>query len=122
MYKTESRLLKKGIESYKTKNDIESAILSQLNCNIVQRNKGIDGFLKKYYNDSPVAVKIQKDTESFSEAVELLKNAGEKKKCSVTVLIHTKKDNTIGSVNIPSNMIIIDDYKIQLEYKIESLI
>lgn len=120
-YKTESRLLKLGIESYKTKSDVDSAILNQLDCDVVQRNKGIDGFLKKYYKNAPVAVKIQKATESFSEAVELLKNAGKRKKCSATILIHTQNDNLTKHVDIPSNMIIIDDYKIQLEHELEEM-
>ena len=120
-YKTESRLLKLGIESYKTKSDVESAILNQLDCDVVQRNKGIDGFLKKYYKNAPVAVKIQKATEGFSEAVELLKNAGKRKKCSATILIRTQNDNLTRHVDVPSNMIIIDDYKIQLEHELEEM-
>lgn len=120
-YKTESRLMKLGIESYKTKSDVDSAILNQLDCDVVQRNKGIDGFLKKYYKNAPVAVKIQKATESFSEAVELLKNAGKRKKCSATVLIRTQNDNLTRHVDIPSNMIIIDDYKLQLEHELEEM-
>lgn len=120
-YKTESRLMKLGIESYKTKSDVDSVILNQLDCDVVQRNKGIDGFLKKYYKNAPVAVKIQKATESFSEAVELLKNAGKRKKCSATVLIRTQNDNLTRHVDIPSNMIIIDDYKIQLEHELEEV-
>lgn len=120
-YKTESRLLKLGIESYKTKGDVDNAILNQLDCDVVQRNKGIDGFLKKYYKNAPVAVKIQKATESFSDAVELLKNAGKKKKCSATILIRTQNDNLTRHADIPSNMIIIDDYKIQLERELEEI-
>ena len=120
-YKTESRLMKLGIESYKTKSDVDSAILNQLDCDVVQRNKGIDGFLKKYYKNAPVAVKIQKATESFSEAVGLLKNAGKRKKCSATILIRTQNDNLTRHVDIPSNMIIIDDYKIQLEHELEEM-
>lgn len=120
-YKTESRLLKLGIASYKTKSDVDSAILNQLDCDVVQRNKGIDGFLKKYYKNAPVAVKIQKATESFSEAVGLLKNAGKRKKCSATILIRTQNDKLTRHVDIPSNMIIIDDYKIQLEHELEEM-
>ena len=88
---------------------------------MVQRNKGIDGFLKKYYKNAPVAVKIQNATESFSEAVELLKNAGKRKKCSATVLICTQNGNLARHVDIPSNMVIIDDYKIQLEHELEEM-
>lgn len=121
-YKTESKLLKKGVESYKTKSDVESAILNQLGCDVVQRNKGIDGFLKKYYKNAPVAVKIQKDSESFYETVELLKNAGKKKKCSATILIRTKDGNLNKHVRIPTNMIVIDNYKIQIEHELAELL
>lgn len=68
-----------------------------------------------------MAVRIQKATESFSEAVELLKNAGKKKKCSATILIRTQNDNLIKHVDVPSNMIIIDEYKIQLEHELEEM-
>lgn len=68
-FKTESMLLKNGISSYKTKTDEELAILSQLECDIVQRNRGIDAFLKKRYFGAPVAIKIQRSTESFGEAI-----------------------------------------------------
>lgn len=42
--KTESTLLKVGIIPYQTKTPSELAILSQFECDIVQRNKGIDAF------------------------------------------------------------------------------
>lgn len=121
-YKTESKLLKTGIESYKMKNAIESAILAQLDCDVVQRNKGIDGFLKKHYKNAPVAVKIQKDSESICEAVELLENAGKKKKCSATILIRTKDDKLNRHISIPANMIVIDNYKIQIEHELAELL
>lgn len=63
--KTESRLLKVGIDSYKTKTEEELALLNTLGCDVVQRNKGIDGILKTYYRNAPVAVKIQKKHESL---------------------------------------------------------
>lgn len=120
-YKTESNLLKKGISAYKTKNNAEIAILEQLECDIVQRNKGIDGFLKKYYKNAPVAVKIQKPTEKFNEAVELLNNAGKKKKCSATILIRTKQEENFDNcIAVPANMIVIDEYKIQLQNELQS--
>ena len=120
-YKTESKLLRVGENFYKTKNDFEAAILKLLDCKIVQRNKGIDGFLKKYYQEAPVAVKIQKPTESFHEAVNLLFTEAKKKKCSAMILIRIKKDNIIDHINIPSNMIIIDEYKLLLERKLKML-
>ncbi|MCI8528350.1 MAG: site-specific DNA-methyltransferase [Lachnospiraceae bacterium] len=112
--KTVSKLLQVGADAYKTKNDEELAILHMLECDVVQRNRGIDGFLKKHYLDAPVAVKIQKSYESFSEAVELLNNAGKRKKCSFTVMIRTSEGLVDSEIAIPSNMIVIDGLNLQL--------
>ena len=43
---SESGVLSKGIESYFEKTDFEKNILDMLNAIPVQRNKGIDGFIK----------------------------------------------------------------------------
>lgn len=116
-FKTESMLLKNGISSYKTKTDEELAILSQLECDIVQRNRGIDAFLKKRYFGAPVAIKIQRSTESFGEAINLLCSAAKKKGCCFTVLISKSiRDN---SIIIPENMIIIDRFDITIETEIQ---
>lgn len=112
--KTVSKLLKVGVDAYKTKTNEELAILNMLECDVVQRNKGIDGILKKFYLDAPVAVKIQKSCESFSEAIHLLDNAGKRKKCSFTVLIRTFEGLMDSEIPIPSNMIVIDGLDLQL--------
>ena len=112
--KTVSRLLQVGEDAYRTKTDEELAILNMLECDVVQRNKGIDGVLKKFYLDAPVAVKIQKSYESFSEAINLLNNAGRKKKCSFTVLIRTAEGLVDSEISLPSNMIVIDGLNLQL--------
>lgn len=112
--KTVSKLLKVGVDAYKTKTNEELAILNMLECDVVQRNKGIDGILKKFYLDAPVAVKIQKSCESFLEAIHLLDNAGKRKKCSFTVLIRTFEGLMDSEIPIPSNMIVIDGLDLQL--------
>ena len=48
LIKSNSALLKKGVDAYKTKTEKELAILKQFDCDIVQRNKGIYSILKKY--------------------------------------------------------------------------
>lgn len=113
--KTTSKLLQTGAEAYKTKTDEELAILNMLECDVVQRNKGIDGFLKKFYADAPVAVKIQKPDESFEEAIGLLNHAGKKKQCSFTVMIRTSEDSGNGEIVIPQNMIVLNGLNLQLK-------
>ena len=115
--KTNSILLKKGIDAYQTKTEKELSILKQFDCDIVQRNNGIDAFLKKHYLDAPVAIKIQKDSESLQEAIVLLNEACRKQKCSFTILITDETD--ILTESIPSNMIIIPQYQTHFEMRIK---
>lgn len=116
--KTTSRLMQLGVNAYKTKTEKELALLNILDCDVVQRNKGIDGILKKYYLDAPVAVKIQKNNESFSEVVNLLVNAAKRKKCSFMVLIRTSEEVASDKKLIPPNLIVIESCKLQLELKL----
>lgn len=107
-YKTSSHLLSVGKDCYMTKTSEELAILHQFDCDIVHRNKGIDAFLRQYYNNRPVAIKIHRETETFEEAVQLLDNAGKRKQCSYTVLISNQQGNT------PENMVVLRPLAMQL--------
>ena len=118
--KSSSILLKKGVDAYKTKTEEELAILKQFDCDIVQRNKGIDAILKKHYLDSPVAIKIKKENESITEAIQLLTAAGKKKKCSFTILI--ADDSMFLEEIVPNNMVILKRYDIEAQKQIEAKI
>lgn len=113
--KTESLLLKRGVKAYRTKTEIELAILSQFDCAIVQRNKGIDAILKKHYFGAPVALKIQKNNETVEQAIKLLFEAGIKRKCHFLVLILQNGFSNRDIVNIPSNMIVLNAYETEME-------
>lgn len=113
--KTESRVLQLGEKEYRAKSEKELAILKQFECNVVQRNKGIDGILKKYYLNAPVALKIQKEQETVLQAAELLKNAGSKRKCSFLILIANRKLTPKEEYQIPSNMIVLKSYQSEFE-------
>lgn len=118
--KSSSILLKKGVDAYKTKTEEELAILKQFACDIVQRNKGMDAILKKHYLDAPVAIKIKKENESMTEAIQLLTVAGKKKKCSFTILI--ADDSIFLEEIVPDNMIILKRYDIEAQKQIEAKI
>ena len=113
--KTESILLKVGHKAYQTKTEKEMAILSQFDCDIVQRNKGIDAILKKHYLNAPVALKIQKPDESIAQAIKLLHGAGEKRNCSFLVLILQNSTPSDTLRNVPSNMIVLNSYELEME-------
>ena len=118
-FKTNSNLLNSGIGAYKTKTEEEMSILKQFDCVVVQRNKGIDAFLKKYYLDAPVAIKIQKDDETFSDTVKALYRAGMKKNCSFMILITKESDWQNKDYNIPMNVIVLSTYETQFNEIIE---
>ena len=117
-FKTESTLLKVGSGAYQTKSQRELSILQQFDCDIVQRNKGIDAFLKKYYLGKPVALRIQKENESFEDALALLSNAGKKKGCSFFVLITQHLTPYMQNI-LPDNMIVLPSLECVLNDEIE---
>jgi site-specific DNA-methyltransferase (adenine-specific) len=110
--KTESLLLKKGIEAYNNKSERELAILKLFDATPVQRNSGIDGLLKKHFNNKPISIKIQKKDESLNEAKEKLLKSSKTKKCDLMILVKTKEDEIAHSSN---NLIVVDDFNLHLQ-------
>jgi len=82
---TESALLNKGAEEYLEKTENELAILNQINAFPVQRNTGIDGFLKEHFEGSPVPVKIQGEYDTLEDAIEKLERASFGKNYSLKI-------------------------------------
>ena len=115
--RTESRLLKEGATAYLTKTEKELAVLKQLDCQVVQRNKGIDAILTKQYQGAPVAVKLQKETETAAEAAVLLQAAGKKKNCRMTVLILRKADK--ATLKFPDDMLVLTSYEADIEERLK---
>lgn len=104
--KTESNLIKKGKTFYETKSEKELKILEYLNCDVVQRNKGLDGIIKRKSDNGLVGVKIQKESETLKEAIERLVNATKKKNFSFSILVKTKPE--IESFKIPNKIKIME--------------
>ncbi len=87
--KSNSNLLEKGEESYLEKTDYERSILKTLDALPVERNGGIDGFLREYVEGKPVSVKIQKMHEDLETAKQKLIEASDTKSCSYMILVRT---------------------------------
>lgn len=123
LVKTESRLLKKGKSSYRRLSDKQMDILNQFNAVPVQRNSGIDGFLKEYVNGRPIALKIQKEEETLEEAVNKLVASSRTKQCIYMILIRTHIDdrNVFDFNHVPQNLQIIDSYEVHFETILETL-
>lgn len=93
MIVTESNLLNKGSSEYLEKTEKELVILQSINAFPVQRNSGIDGFLKDYHEGTPVPVKIQGENETLEDAIEKLERASKGKNYQIKIVVQTKESN-----------------------------
>ncbi|MFN0202466.1 MAG: DNA-methyltransferase [Bacteroidia bacterium] len=94
MVVSSSNLLEKGKEEYIEKTEKELAILESIQALPVQRNAGIDGFLKEYLQGFPVPVKIQGKHESLEDAMEKLERASQGKNYPFKIVIQTQFSET----------------------------
>jgi len=116
LVKTESVLLKKGKAAYRNLSEEQTSILKSIGAIPVQRNSGIDGFLKEYIDGKPVSVKIQREEETLYEAVNKLVKASKTKNCGFMLLIRTHTDffGFYDFDQIPEHVEIIDSYEMQV--------
>ena len=87
--KTESQLLQRGREAYRQVDAAALAELGELDVIPVQRNRGIDAFLRQHYAGAPVALRVQRAHESAEEAADHLARAAESKGCRLSIVIVT---------------------------------
>ncbi|MTF38954.1 DNA-methyltransferase [Cyanobacterium aponinum] len=86
---TNSKLLEKGKTSYIEKSEDELFLLKSINAIPVQRNNGIDGFLKRQFNEKPIPVRIQKKDETLENAIASINNSEQAKKSDLKIVIQT---------------------------------
>lgn len=115
--KTDSFLLQKGKKAYQNLDEECMTIIKSIEAVPVQRNSGIDGFLKEHIDEGTVAIRIQRQNETLSETVGKLLKATKKKKCSYMVVIRTHCDyiDVFDYNDAPNNLLIIDRYDLQIK-------
>ena len=115
---SESGVLSKGITSYIEKNSFETNLLNLLNAIPVQRNKGIDGFIKS--DKTLIPIKIQKETETIDEAIFNLENSVKGKEFPIKILIQTneKHDSNLFERNTDIKVVKYVDLQIKNMLKI----
>ncbi len=101
--KTESNLLKKGRESYNNQSEDILKILESKNISPVQRNKGIDGFLKINGEIKPIPVRIQRSFETVDIAKNALIQATKKENYQKIILYIIDPDDN-GEILFESNL------------------
>jgi len=113
--KTESNLLKNGRYSYINSDQDALSLLSGLAFNPVQRNKGIDAILVEQFEGAPVLIRVQRKTETLSEAAAHLLQAKKAKQVKMVILIQTQENDLFDSFEPQEGMIIILSPSIQIE-------
>lgn len=110
---SESNLLNKGTNEYQEKTEKELAILQNINAFPVQRNSGIDGFLKDHFESMPVPIKIQGEYETIEDAIEKLEKASYGKDYKMKILIQTKETGISRLFGFESDVTIIKSLELQ---------
>ena len=114
--KSESQVLSNGEESYLEKSEAERTILKALDAVPVERNSGIDGFLRSYVESHPVAVRIQKADEDLEMAKRKLMAAGKIKQCARMILVRTHRNGDYSLFDwTDENVLVIDAYDVAIE-------
>lgn len=112
---TESNLLNKGTSEYLEKTQSELAILESINAFPVQRNSGIDGYLKEYFEGKPVPVKIQSKNERLEDAIEKLERASKENNYPLKIVIQTKDFEVSRLFQHQTDVKIIKSLKLQVK-------
>ncbi len=111
--RTDSNLLKNGKGSYLNQDPEILQILKVIDATPVQRNKGIDGFLKIGNLVKPIPVKIQRFNETLEKAKQLLSQASNKNGFKVRILIKTNNLYEaalfdFGQANTPKDLLVVE--------------
>jgi site-specific DNA-methyltransferase (adenine-specific) len=114
---TDSELLNKGLDSYIEKTPRELAILENIDAIPVQRNSGIDGFLKEQVKGKPVPVKIQGKYESLDDAIEKLEKASLGKEYYLKIVVQTQEIGVRRMFGIQSDVDVIKSLDLVLREK-----
>jgi site-specific DNA-methyltransferase (adenine-specific) len=112
---TESSLLNKGTNEYLVKTEKELTILQNINAFPVQRNSGIDGYLKEHYDGKPVPVKIQGEYDTIEDAIEKLEKASRGNNYSLKIVIQTRESQASRLFDFQSDVTIIKSLELQIK-------
>lgn len=121
--KTESALMKKGRAAYVNVDNGALAFLGGLDIVPVQRNAGIDAFLKISIENSPVPIRVQRQGEYLFDAANKLAKAAQSKNAVRAILVRTHEDETLfPEITLPEIIVLVDATAFQVNQTISNLI
>jgi site-specific DNA-methyltransferase (adenine-specific) len=121
--KTESALLQKGRAAYDNADKDALSLLQGLDLVPVQRNSGIDAFLKISDGNLLVPVRVQLQDEALSEAADKLYRASKTKNAVRAILIRTHEDiKLLFGTQLPESIIVVDSPAFQIKQKMSEIV
>jgi site-specific DNA-methyltransferase (adenine-specific) len=118
-FKTDSHLLRKGRNSYINVNHEALALLTGLEILPVQRNTGIDAFVKIGFENTLIPIRVQRDNETIIEAAMKLARAAHSKKAIKAILVRTKKEKAlISEIALPNLIELVDSTALNISEKL----
>lgn len=106
--RSRSCFMEAGREAYENADKYALAHLSGLDIVPVQRNSGIDAFLKCDTLDGTVPIRVQKPNETLGQAAQALYNASQTKHPALMILISTQEEMELGNAFSIPRMIVVD--------------
>lgn len=85
----------------------------------IQRNNGIDGFLKRQFNDKPIPVRIQKKDETLEDAISSINNSEQAKKSDLKIVIQTNNYRQLFPLE-DKKTLIIKSYKLLIHEELNN--
>jgi site-specific DNA-methyltransferase (adenine-specific) len=107
-----------GKEAYLNQDERTKSVLEAINALAVQRNNGIDGFLKVHYLGTSIAVRIQKENETIEEARRQLLKASATKGYILKILVRTTDYSHPGMfdvAHVDDNLLIVDSHELAID-------
>ena len=120
---TESQVLSSGIESFSAKDEFQSSVLASLDAIPVQRNKGIDGFIRK--GGRLIPVKIQRESETIDDAIAYIEHASRGKAFAAKIVIQTNFRHSLfstGEIFGDTDVKVIPYLGLQIENALNSVV
>jgi len=107
--KSESNLLKLGQEAYRNADEESLALLRGIEFVPLQRNKGIDAFLKDDLNGCVIPIRVQRLDETIVEAADKLYKAARTKNVPIMFLIALKEGGYFPFADeLPPEVVVVD--------------
>lgn len=105
--KTDSNLLKNGVESYKNADSEMLSVLNGIPHTPVQRNNGVDAFLEATFRGVPIPVRVQRQGETIVEAASALYKAARSKNAARMIMIAIEDHPSLFKTGLPEGVIVV---------------